>query len=82
MPVCDWPNGSTLATKTEPPPSEELTHPGRNMARIRHIALAVKDIDQTADFYEKALGLHRSPKTAGPTAWRVYMSDGELVFVG
>ena len=24
------------------------------MARIRHIALSVKDIDQTADFYEKA----------------------------
>ena len=51
------------------------------MARIRHIALSVKDIDQTADFYEKAFGLQRSPKTEGPTAWRVYMSDGELVFL-
>ena len=48
------------------------------MARIRHIALSVKDIDQTADFYEKAFGLQRSPKTEGPTAWRVYMSDGEI----
>jgi catechol 2,3-dioxygenase-like lactoylglutathione lyase family enzyme len=48
------------------------------MARIRHIALAVKDIDKTADFYEKAFGLKRSPKSEGPTAWRIYMSDGEV----
>jgi catechol 2,3-dioxygenase-like lactoylglutathione lyase family enzyme len=47
-------------------------------ARIRHIALAVKDIDATADFYEQAFGLKRSPKAEGPTAWRVYMSDGEI----
>jgi catechol 2,3-dioxygenase-like lactoylglutathione lyase family enzyme len=47
-------------------------------ARIRHIALSVKDIDATADFYEKAFGLTRSPKTEGPTAYRVYMSDGEI----
>jgi hypothetical protein len=48
------------------------------VARIRHIALSVKDIDATADFYEKAFGLKRSPKSEGPTAYRVYMSDGEL----
>ena len=48
------------------------------MARIRHIALAVKDIDKTADFYEKAFGLSRSPKSEGPTAYRIYMSDGEV----
>jgi catechol 2,3-dioxygenase-like lactoylglutathione lyase family enzyme len=47
-------------------------------ARIRHIALAVKDIDATADFYERAFGLKRSPKAEGRTAWRVYMSDGEI----
>ena len=47
-------------------------------ARIRHIALAVKDIDATADFYEKAFGLTRSPKSEGSTAYRVYMSDGEI----
>lgn len=47
-------------------------------ARIRHIALSVKDIDATADFYEKAFGLKRSPKAEGRTAWRVYMSDGEI----
>jgi catechol 2,3-dioxygenase-like lactoylglutathione lyase family enzyme len=47
-------------------------------ARIRHIALSVKDIDATADFYEKAFGLKRSEKAEGRTAWRVYMSDGEV----
>jgi catechol 2,3-dioxygenase-like lactoylglutathione lyase family enzyme len=35
-------------------------------ARIRHIALSVKDIDATADFYEKAFGLKRSPAPARP----------------
>jgi catechol 2,3-dioxygenase-like lactoylglutathione lyase family enzyme len=47
-------------------------------ARIRHIALAVKDVDATADFYEKAFGLKRSPKSEGKTAWSIYMSDGEV----
>lgn len=48
------------------------------MARIRHIALVVKDLDKTADFYEKAFGLTRSEKSEGPTAHRIYMSDGEV----
>jgi predicted enzyme related to lactoylglutathione lyase len=48
------------------------------MARIRHIALVVKDLEQTADFYEKAFGLTRSELSEGPTARRIYMSDGEI----
>jgi catechol 2,3-dioxygenase-like lactoylglutathione lyase family enzyme len=48
------------------------------MARIRHIALVVKDLDKTADFYERAFGLTRSEKSEGPTAHRIYMSDGEV----
>ena len=48
------------------------------MARIRHVALVVKDLDRTADFYEKAFGLTRSEKSEGKTAWRIYMSDGEV----
>jgi catechol 2,3-dioxygenase-like lactoylglutathione lyase family enzyme len=48
------------------------------MARIRHIALVVKDLDKTADFYQKAFGLTRSEKSEGPTAHRIYMSDGEV----
>jgi predicted enzyme related to lactoylglutathione lyase len=48
------------------------------MARIRRIALVVKDLEQTADFYQKALGLSRSEMSEGPTARRIYMSDGEV----
>src|SRR5262245_59924707 len=47
-------------------------------ARIRHIALSVNAFDPTADFYEKAFGLKRSPKREGRTAWAVYMRDGEV----
>ena len=47
-------------------------------ARIRHIALCVKDIKATADFYEKAFGLKRTPIREGATAWNCYMSDGEV----
>jgi catechol 2,3-dioxygenase-like lactoylglutathione lyase family enzyme len=48
------------------------------MARIRHIALVVKDLEKTAAFYEKALGLTRSTMSEGPTARRIYLSDGEV----
>jgi predicted enzyme related to lactoylglutathione lyase len=48
------------------------------MARIRHIALCVKDIKATADFYEKAFGLKRTPIREGATAFNCYMSDGEV----
>jgi predicted enzyme related to lactoylglutathione lyase len=59
-------------------PPQEQDQESAMPARIRHIALSVKDIDATADFYEKAFGLTRSPKSEGPTAYRVYMSDGEI----
>jgi predicted enzyme related to lactoylglutathione lyase len=47
-------------------------------ARIRHIALCVNDIKATADFYEQAFGLKRTPIHEGATAWACYMSDGEV----
>src|SRR5947209_559438 len=47
-------------------------------ARLRHIALCVKDIDATADFYEKAFDMTRTKKHEGKTAYAVYMSDGEV----
>jgi predicted enzyme related to lactoylglutathione lyase len=47
-------------------------------ARIRHIALCVNDIKATADFYEKAFGLSRTPVHEGSTAFACYMSDGEV----
>lgn len=48
------------------------------MVRIRHVALVVKDLEATADFYQKALGLKRSEMSEGPTARRIYMSDGHV----
>ena len=47
-------------------------------ARIRHIALVVRDLEATADFYQKALGLKRSEISEGPTARRIYLSDGHV----
>jgi len=47
-------------------------------ARIRHIALCVKDIKETAAFYEKAFGLKRTEIKEGKTAFNCYMSDGEI----
>jgi predicted enzyme related to lactoylglutathione lyase len=47
-------------------------------ARIRHIALCVNDIKATADFYQKAFGLSRTPVHEGKTAFACYMSDGEV----
>ena len=48
------------------------------MARIRHIALVVKDLEETATFYQKSFGLERSEISEGPTARRIFMSDGHI----
>ena len=48
------------------------------MARLRHIALVVKDLERSADFYCKAFEMTRSAMTEGPTARRIYLSDGEV----
>ena len=47
-------------------------------AKLRHFALCVKDIERSADFYCKAFGMQRTPVTEGPTAFRCYVSDGEV----
>jgi catechol 2,3-dioxygenase-like lactoylglutathione lyase family enzyme len=48
------------------------------MAKLRHIALVVKDLDRSAAFYERAFGMQRSEQTESETAHRVYMSDGVI----
>ena len=48
------------------------------MARLRHIALVVKDLERSADFYCKAFEMTRSELQDGPTARRIYLSDGEV----
>jgi catechol 2,3-dioxygenase-like lactoylglutathione lyase family enzyme len=42
------------------------------------LALCVKDIKATADFYVKAFGLKRTEIKEGKTAWNCYLSDGEV----
>lgn len=48
------------------------------MAKIRHIALSVRDPDKTAKFYEEALGLVRVGTTESALADGVYLSDGYI----
>ena len=48
------------------------------MARLRHIALAVKDPEKVASFYERALGLKRVGDVTGELASGVYLTDGEV----
>lgn len=46
------------------------------MAKLRHIALVVKDLERSADFYARVFGMQRTALSEGPTARRVYLSDG------
>lgn len=44
------------------------------MAKLRHIALAVPDLEKAAAFYEKSFGLQRVKQTK----LRIYLSDGTI----
>lgn len=46
------------------------------MAKLRHFALVVKDLERSAAFYARAFGMQRTEISEGPTARRVYLSDG------
>jgi catechol 2,3-dioxygenase-like lactoylglutathione lyase family enzyme len=46
------------------------------MNRLRHIALVVSDLDRSAAFYTRALGMTRSAQSESTTARRVFLSDG------
>jgi catechol 2,3-dioxygenase-like lactoylglutathione lyase family enzyme len=50
------------------------------MAKIRHIALATKDPEGTAEFYKKAFGFKEIARTPpdNPLAHGVFLSDGTL----
>ena len=48
------------------------------MAKLRHIALSVKDPEKTAQFYEQAFDLQRVGKTDSPLAKGIYLSDGVI----
>jgi lactoylglutathione lyase len=44
------------------------------MAKMRHIAIIVKNADETATFFENAFGMHR----AGTARRGLYVSDGTI----
>jgi len=48
------------------------------MAKLKHIALSVKDPEKTAQFYESAFDLHRVGKTDSELAKGIYLSDGVI----
>jgi catechol 2,3-dioxygenase-like lactoylglutathione lyase family enzyme len=48
------------------------------MARLRHIAVVVKDLERSAAFNERALGMTRSERSESPTAHRIFLTDGEM----
>jgi predicted enzyme related to lactoylglutathione lyase len=48
------------------------------MARLRHFAIVVKDLDRAADFYERVFGLKRFDRSESETAHRIFLSDGEV----
>jgi catechol 2,3-dioxygenase-like lactoylglutathione lyase family enzyme len=48
------------------------------MAKLRHIALSVKDPWKTAEFYEQAFDMKRVGETDSELAKGVYVSDGVI----
>ena len=50
------------------------------MARIRHIAIATRDLEATKKFYIDGLGLKEVGKINTPTSEGCYLSDGHVNF--
>lgn len=48
------------------------------VAKLRHFALSVPDVEAAAAFYEKAFGLERVGAADHPGATAVYLSDGTV----
>jgi catechol 2,3-dioxygenase-like lactoylglutathione lyase family enzyme len=48
------------------------------MARIRHIAIATRDLEATTRFYIEGLGLKEVGKVNTPTSEGYYLSDGHV----
>lgn len=48
------------------------------MAKLRHIAIAVQDLEKAAAFYEKTFEMERVGDTESPIASGVYLSDGTV----
>ena len=50
----------------------------KHMAKLRHIAMAVKDPEASAQFYEKTFGMERVGSTESELATGLYLSDGVM----
>src|SRR5947209_18761207 len=48
------------------------------MGRIRHIAIATRDLEATTQFYIEGLGLKEVGKVNSPTSEGYYLSDGHV----
>ncbi len=48
------------------------------MARLRHFAIVVKDLEESAEFYQKVFGLERVGEEHLDLASAIYVSDGEV----
>ena len=48
------------------------------MAKLRHIALATKDPESTAEFYKQAFEFKEVGRTDSPLASGIYLSDGTI----
>ena len=49
-----------------------------SQAKLRHLAIATRDPEQTAAFYKQAFGFEEVGRTDTPLATGVYLSDGDL----
>ena len=48
------------------------------MPKIKHIAIATQDVDQTARYYIEVFGLKEIGKVNSPNASGYYLSDGDI----
>lgn len=48
------------------------------MAKLRHIAMQVPDLEKAAQFYEKSFGMTRVAKTNAPIGDAISLSDGVM----
>ena len=46
------------------------------MARLRHFAICVRDLEKSANFYEEVFGLQRHGREDLPIGSALYLSDG------
>src|ERR1700746_2839495 len=59
-------------------PSSTLREKGRDMPKIKHIAISTQDVEATARFYIDVFGLKEIGKIDSPNARGYYLSDGDL----